>query len=328
MDKIDLGPNGFIYPMPMTLVGADLAGRPQLHARGVGQPRAAQSAAARDGHGQGARDQRRHPRTRRVRREHSERRAGGAGGLVRSAFGEPGGGQGLALHGLPGLARARAHDRRVPAVPRVPRASGGRSGQPRAVRGRHRRDVDRGALPGRTSQARHRRCMRAFTLTMPDNRYWAVGECIGGAWSIGRTYESCRVANRRGGTTCDSVRDAPSSAARVGRVYFTMITFAAVTPSASGSTYHVDVRTLGHVELGCRARDGRHHGLVVDVERSPTRRRRSVTEILSARGRYYRTLDRQSRCRGSAVTPAPPGPFGRWRSNPCGISIPLSLKNC
>jgi flavin reductase (DIM6/NTAB) family NADH-FMN oxidoreductase RutF len=32
------------------------------------------------------------------------------------------------------------------------------------------------------------RAMRPFTLTMPDNRYWAVGEHIADAWSIGRTY--------------------------------------------------------------------------------------------------------------------------------------------
>ncbi len=31
--------------------------------------------------------------------------------------------------------------------------------------------------------------VRPFTLTMPDNRYWAVGEQIGDAWSIGRGYE-------------------------------------------------------------------------------------------------------------------------------------------
>jgi flavin reductase (DIM6/NTAB) family NADH-FMN oxidoreductase RutF len=30
--------------------------------------------------------------------------------------------------------------------------------------------------------------LRPFTLTMPDNRYWAVGEKVGDAWSIGRTY--------------------------------------------------------------------------------------------------------------------------------------------
>jgi flavin reductase (DIM6/NTAB) family NADH-FMN oxidoreductase RutF len=30
--------------------------------------------------------------------------------------------------------------------------------------------------------------MRPFTLTMPDNRYWAVGESVGKAWSIGRTF--------------------------------------------------------------------------------------------------------------------------------------------
>jgi flavin reductase (DIM6/NTAB) family NADH-FMN oxidoreductase RutF len=31
--------------------------------------------------------------------------------------------------------------------------------------------------------------VRPFTLTMPDNRYWAVGEQVGDAWSIGRTFE-------------------------------------------------------------------------------------------------------------------------------------------
>lgn len=31
--------------------------------------------------------------------------------------------------------------------------------------------------------------VRPFTLTMPDNRYWAVGEQVGDAWSIGKTFE-------------------------------------------------------------------------------------------------------------------------------------------
>ena len=30
--------------------------------------------------------------------------------------------------------------------------------------------------------------VRPFTLTMPDNRYWAVGGQVGDAWSIGRTF--------------------------------------------------------------------------------------------------------------------------------------------
>ena len=29
----------------------------------------------------------------------------------------------------------------------------------------------------------------AFFLTMPDNRYWALGENIGNAWSDGRGYK-------------------------------------------------------------------------------------------------------------------------------------------
>ena len=31
--------------------------------------------------------------------------------------------------------------------------------------------------------------MRPFMLTMPDNRYWAVGEQVGNAWAIGRTFD-------------------------------------------------------------------------------------------------------------------------------------------
>lgn len=33
------------------------------------------------------------------------------------------------------------------------------------------------------------RRMRLFTLTMPDNRYWAVGEQVGRAWSDGRDFQ-------------------------------------------------------------------------------------------------------------------------------------------
>ena len=31
--------------------------------------------------------------------------------------------------------------------------------------------------------------MKPFTLTMPDNHFWAVGECLGPAWSIGKAFE-------------------------------------------------------------------------------------------------------------------------------------------
>ena len=31
--------------------------------------------------------------------------------------------------------------------------------------------------------------IRPFTLTMPDNRYWAVGEQVGDAWKAGRAFE-------------------------------------------------------------------------------------------------------------------------------------------
>ena len=28
--------------------------------------------------------------------------------------------------------------------------------------------------------------IKPFVLTMPDNRYWALGECIGKAWQEGK----------------------------------------------------------------------------------------------------------------------------------------------
>jgi flavin reductase (DIM6/NTAB) family NADH-FMN oxidoreductase RutF len=31
--------------------------------------------------------------------------------------------------------------------------------------------------------------VRPFTLTMPDNRYWAIGEQVGDAWAIGKAFE-------------------------------------------------------------------------------------------------------------------------------------------
>ena len=34
--------------------------------------------------------------------------------------------------------------------------------------------------------------VRPFTLTMPDNRYWAVGKELASAWSVGRTFEPPR----------------------------------------------------------------------------------------------------------------------------------------
>ena len=48
--------------------------------------------------------------------------------------------------------------------------------------------------------------VRPFMLTMPDNRYWAVGELVGSAWSIGKTFEP-----RDGGR---GAADDPAAAAR------------------------------------------------------------------------------------------------------------------
>jgi flavin reductase (DIM6/NTAB) family NADH-FMN oxidoreductase RutF len=29
--------------------------------------------------------------------------------------------------------------------------------------------------------------IKPFVLTMPDNRFWSIGECIGKAWNAGKT---------------------------------------------------------------------------------------------------------------------------------------------
>jgi len=31
--------------------------------------------------------------------------------------------------------------------------------------------------------------MRPFTLTMPDNQYWEVGDNAGKAWSVGKNFK-------------------------------------------------------------------------------------------------------------------------------------------
>jgi hypothetical protein len=34
--------------------------------------------------------------------------------------------------------------------------------------------------------------MKPFLLTMPDNRFWTVGECLGQAWSAGRKVKEAK----------------------------------------------------------------------------------------------------------------------------------------
>lgn len=43
--------------------------------------------------------------------------------------------------------------------------------------------ADKGSLTGGKPDVRK---IDPFLLTMPDNRYWAVGRCVGRAWAIGR----------------------------------------------------------------------------------------------------------------------------------------------
>lgn len=34
--------------------------------------------------------------------------------------------------------------------------------------------------------------IRPFTLTMPDNRYWSIGPCVGKAWFAGKEYKGAK----------------------------------------------------------------------------------------------------------------------------------------
>ncbi len=45
--------------------------------------------------------------------------------------------------------------------------------------------ADKGCLTGGKPDVRK---IDPFTLTMPDNRYWSVGKCVGKAWGIGMKY--------------------------------------------------------------------------------------------------------------------------------------------
>jgi flavin reductase (DIM6/NTAB) family NADH-FMN oxidoreductase RutF len=187
MDKIDIGPQGFLYPMPMTLVGADLASgpnfmpaawinrveaKPPLIACGLGKSHATNAGI----------------------REHGE-----FGVSIPSV-------EMVALVDWCGMQSAsrgavkaaefevvRGALEHAPMITECPLCL-----ECRVVRvvdiGSHElfvaeivgtwteeRFLDDAGKPDITK-------MQPFTLTMPDNRYWAIGNQLADAWSIGRSY--------------------------------------------------------------------------------------------------------------------------------------------
>ncbi len=188
MDKIDLGPNGFIYPMPMTLVGADLDAGPNfmpvawVNRVQPNPPRVVTGMGKAHATNAGIRDYGEFsvnlPSVEQVAITdwcglHSANRDGVKGSRF-SVF------RGTLEH-APMIAEC-----------------------PLCLECRVHQVVDLGShelfvadIVGTWTEQRFLgedgkpdvQRMRPFTLTMPDNRYWAVGEHIADAWSVGRTLE-------------------------------------------------------------------------------------------------------------------------------------------
>jgi flavin reductase (DIM6/NTAB) family NADH-FMN oxidoreductase RutF len=188
MDKIDLGPQGFLYPMPMTLVGADLASGPNFLAAawvnrcqpnpprlvvGLGKVHATNTGI----------------------REHGELSV-----CIPST-------EQVAVTDWCGLNSAsRGADKAtlftvfrgsLEHAPMIAEC-------PLALECRLFQTVDLGShelfvadIVGTWTETRFLRedgkpdmeKLRPFVLTMPDNRYWAIGDEIADAWSVGRGYE-------------------------------------------------------------------------------------------------------------------------------------------
>jgi flavin reductase (DIM6/NTAB) family NADH-FMN oxidoreductase RutF len=186
--RIDLGPQGFIYPMPMTLIGVDLPSGPNFMpvawvnrvqfnpprlVTGMGKPHATNAGI----------------------REHGEFSVN-----IPSV-------DMVAVTDWCGLQSAtRGADKSAPfEVARGSLAHAPMIAEcPVSLECRVMRVVDLGShelfiadIVGTWAEQRYLdddgkpdiTKVRPFTLTMTDNRYWAVGEHIGDAWSIGRTYE-------------------------------------------------------------------------------------------------------------------------------------------
>jgi flavin reductase (DIM6/NTAB) family NADH-FMN oxidoreductase RutF len=187
-DRIDLGPQGFLYPMPMTLIGVDLPTGPNFMpvawinrvqynpprvVAGMGKPHATNAGI----------------------REHGEFSVNIPSVdmvAVTDWCGIESAANGVDKGGLFEVVRGSLEH--APMIAECPVSLECRLAQVVDL-GSHElfvadivatwtedRFLDERGKPDITR-------VRPFTLTMPDNRYWAVGAQIGDAWSIGRTFE-------------------------------------------------------------------------------------------------------------------------------------------
>ena len=187
MDKIDLGPQGFLYPMPMTLIGADLASDPSFMAAAWVircQPTPPRLVACMG---------KAHATNAGIR-EHGQLSV-----CIPSV-------DQVEVTDWCGLKSAnRGFDKAAPFT--VFRGSLEHAPMiaecPLCLECRVHQTVDLGShelfiadIVGTWTEKRFLTAdgkpdvekLRPFVLTMPDNRYWALGEHIADAWSVGRAY--------------------------------------------------------------------------------------------------------------------------------------------
>jgi flavin reductase (DIM6/NTAB) family NADH-FMN oxidoreductase RutF len=185
MEKRDIGAHGFLYPMPMVVVGADIEEKPTF------MPLAWVTRARHDPPALALAMNKNHVTNRGI---HSHREFG---------VSVPGR-ELLQAVDYCGLVSARSRDKS-----RVFTAFSGRLTHapmiaecPLTMECRLLQTVDMdshdlfiGEIVGTWTDDRYLtggkpdiEKLQPFTLTMPDNRYWAVGEQVGTAWSDGRGY--------------------------------------------------------------------------------------------------------------------------------------------
>jgi flavin reductase (DIM6/NTAB) family NADH-FMN oxidoreductase RutF len=188
-EKIDLGAQGFLYPMPMTLIGADLEDRPNFMP--IAWINRVQYSPPRVAAGMGKKHA-----TNAAIREHGEFSVCIPSRDLVAAVdwcGTHSAADGADKSGLFTVVRGQLEH--APMAAECPLCLECRVQEVHDL-GSHelfvadivatwteRRFLDVHGKPDITA-------MHPFTLTMPDNRYWAVGEQLGDAWSIGRAFEA------------------------------------------------------------------------------------------------------------------------------------------
>jgi flavin reductase (DIM6/NTAB) family NADH-FMN oxidoreductase RutF len=186
-DRVEIGPQGFIYPMPMTLVGADLPSGPNFMP--VAWVNRVQYSPPRLVTGMG-----KVHATNAGIREHGEFSVNIPSvdmAAVTDWCGLGSAGKGVDKSAVFDVSRGTlAH---APMIAECPVSLECRVWQVVDL-GSHElfiadivatwteeRYLDENGRPDITK-------MRPFMLTMPDNRFWSVGEQLGDAWAIGRTF--------------------------------------------------------------------------------------------------------------------------------------------